>query len=158
MNNKLISNTTIVHEGVQNAIIQANQVIDKHEITVALIKSSVDKIGDVVIQAKQIDQAIKQMDLQVELMLMEYDMRIEKYKITLPLIQNQINTYSNRMDTLLDEILKMDAKSNDPSYIKFRSELISTLTRTSETLSNMFIKFIIAVFQLDIQLYIIKVL
>lgn len=142
MNNKLISNATIVHEGVQNAIIQANQVIDKHEITVALIKSSVDKIGDVVIQAKQIDQAIKQMDLQVELMLMEYDMRIEKYKITLPLIQNQINTYSNRMDTLLDEILKMDAKSNDPGYIKFRSELISTLTGTSEILSNMFIKFI----------------
>lgn len=136
------SKGNMLHQGVQKAMIQANEVIDKYETTVHEIKSSVDKIGDVVVQVKQIDYAIKEMELQVDLMLMEYDMRIEKYKLTLPLLQNQINNYSNRMDTLLNEILKMDAYSNDTEYIQFRSELISTLRGTSETLSNMFIKFI----------------
>ena len=142
MENELINQNNYIPVGVQKAIIQANQAINKIETTTNAITSVVDKIGEVVVQVKEIDFAIKQMDSQVELMLMEYDMRIEKYKAVIPLVQNQLTNYSNRMDTLLNKILKMDPNSNDINYIRFRSELISTLRGTSETLSNMFIKFI----------------
>jgi hypothetical protein len=131
-----------VYSGVQEAMTQANQAISKIEMTANNITAVVDKIGEVAIQVKQIDYAIQQMDYQVGLMLMEYDMRIEKYKTLIPVVQSQLTNYSDRMDTLLIEILKMDAKSDDINYIKYRSELISSLRGTSETLSNMFIKFI----------------
>jgi hypothetical protein len=142
MENELVYQDNHIPQGVQMAMIKANQAINKFETTKSTIISSVDKIGEIVMQVKEIDYAIKQMDSQVELMLIDYDMRIEKYKIATPVLQNQLTNYSNQMDTLLKEILKMDAYSNDINYIRYRSELISTLRGTSETLSNMFIKFI----------------
>lgn len=142
MENELVSQNDSIHVGLQEAMIQANQAIQRTETRTNAVTSVVDKIGDVVVQVKEIDLAIKQMELQVDLMLIEYDTKIEKYKASIPMVQNQLSNYSNRMDTLLDEILKMDASSSDINYIQFRSELISTLRGTSETLSNMFIKFI----------------
>ena len=86
--------------------------------------------------------AIQQMDLQVEIMCKEYDMRIEKNKLAAPIIQSQLTSFSAQMDHLLKTILEMDPSNKDQDYIRYRSELISALNMASTNISNMFMNFL----------------
>jgi hypothetical protein len=138
MEKEIIAQSNQIPEKLKIAMLQANTAMNK----INVVGGCFDKIGDVVIQVKEIDYAIKQMDSHVEIMLMEYDFKIEKFKLILPLMQKQLSNFSDNTNTILSEILKMDANSNEVNYIAYRSELISTLRGTSERLSDMFIKFI----------------
>lgn len=139
MNEELIWQNNEVLQEFQSSIAQAN---DKFEGTKDLVLNLVDKGGEIVKHYKEIDLAIKKIDAQVELMVLDYDFRIEKFKTALPVIENQLTKFSNQMDILLEKILDMDPYSRDLNYIRTRTELISILKGTSETLSNMFFKVI----------------
>ncbi|MEO5775909.1 MAG: hypothetical protein ABIQ27_03330 [Flavobacterium sp.] len=133
---KIVESTNEAIQNVDSAFQNCNNII-------STIDYSIDKISATVIQVKEIEKSIKILDCQVELMCKEYDMRIEKCKIQASIVQNTLNGLSNRNDKILDTILAMDSNSNDINYIKHRSELINLLRNTSDTISNMFIHFIL---------------
>lgn len=139
MKEELIWQNNEVLQEFQSTITQANHRFDGAK---DLVMNLADKGVEIVKYFKEIDLVIKKMDTQVGLMVIDYDYRIEKFKTAIPMIQNQLTNYSNQMDVLLVKILDMDAHSSYLNYIQYRSELISTLKGTSETLSNMFLKVI----------------
>lgn len=129
--------------GAQQAMQNVDMALQRlHNIT-AVGQDITNKIAQTVIEVKQIQFAMQHMDSQVEIMCKEYDMRIEKYKLSAQMIQSQLTSYSGQMDQLLKTILDMDPSNKDQDYIRSRSELISLLNSTSANISNMFMNFII---------------
>lgn len=121
---------------------EINNSIHLVETAKDVINQSIDAISKTMIHIKEIDLSIKKMELQVELITKEYDFRIEKNKQISHIIMKQLNNYSNSMDLMLENILKMDSSSNDINYINHRSELIALLKNTSNNISSMFLHFI----------------
>lgn len=128
--------------GAQEAIQKVDIALQKVHAITATGHAIANQITQTVIEVKQMQFAIQQMDLQVEIICKEYDMRIEKNKLVAPIIQSQLTSYSGQMDQLLKTILEMDPLNKDEDYIRYRSELISTLNASSATISNMFMNFI----------------
>src|SRR5690606_35982290 len=134
---------SLLPSGAREAIHTVDLALQRvHNIT-AVGQNITNKIAQTVIEVRQIQFAMQQMDSQVEIMCKEYDMRIEKYKLSAQMIQSQLTNYSVQMDKMLDTILNMDPSNKDQDYIKSRSEMISLLNSTSANISNMFMNFII---------------
>ncbi|SHG21284.1 hypothetical protein SAMN05444372_103202 [Flavobacterium micromati] len=131
---RIYENTNVALQNVDTAFENYNSIFSQVDYTV-------DKIGMIILQAKEIEKSIKIMDCQVEIMCKEFDMRIEKCKIQANLIQNVLPSFSNTTNSILNEILNMDSYSNDHNYIRHRSELIGTLRSTSDNITNMVITF-----------------
>lgn len=128
--------------GAKEAILKVDVALQKVQAITATGHAIANQIAHTVIEVKQMQYAIEQMDLQVEIICKEYDMRIEKNKLIAPIIQSQLTSYSGQMDQLLKTILEMDPTNKDKDYIRYRSELISTLNAASANISNMFMNFI----------------
>ncbi|MEG9329056.1 hypothetical protein V6B16_14010 [Salinimicrobium catena] len=128
--------------GAQEAIQKVDVALQKVHAITATGYAITNQIAQTVVEVKQMQLAIQQMDSQVEIICKEYDMRIEKNKLIAPIIQSQLTSYSSQMDQLLKTILEMDPSSKDEEYIRYRSELISTLNGASVNISNMFMNFI----------------
>ena len=107
-----------------------------------IINYTVDKISETVIQIKEIEQSIELLDAQVELICKEYDVRIEKCRNSVIIIQSVINQISNSNTKILENVLAMDSYSSDINYINSRSELIRLLKNNSDIIASMFIKFL----------------
>lgn len=129
--------------GAQEAIHNVDMALHKIHSIAAVGLGISNHIAETVIEVKQMQVAIQQMDLQVELMCKEYDMKIAKNKLSAQILQGQLTSYSGQMDQLLKRILDMDPSNKDQDYIKGRSELISLLNGMSANISNMFMNFII---------------
>lgn len=134
---------SILPSGAQEAIQNVDTALHKVQNIAAVGLDITNHIAQTVVEVKQMQFAIQQMDLQVELMCKEYDMRIEKNKLSAQILQGQLSNYSGQMDQLLKNILDMDPSNKDQDYIKARSELISLLNGMSSNISNMFMNFII---------------
>jgi hypothetical protein len=134
----------ILPTGTQEAITKVDLALNKVQAITAAGQNITTHIAQTVIEVKQMQAAIQQMDLQVEIICKEFDMRIEKNKLAAPIIQQQLSTYSTQMDHILNRVLEMDPNSADQNYIKSRSELISMLNSISTNISNMFMNFIIS--------------
>lgn len=128
--------------GAQKAFQKVDLALQKVHAITATGHAVANQIAQTVIEVKQMQYAIQQMDLQVEIICKEYDMRIEKNKLVAPIIQAHLTSYSGQMDQLLKTILEMDPSNKDQSYIRYRSELITTLNAASANISNIFMNFI----------------
>lgn len=137
-------NYDILPADAQNAMNKVDHALQRVQTITAAGQNIASHIAQTVVEVKQMQAAIQQMDLQVEIICKEFDMRIEKNKLAAPMIQHQLSGYSNRMDHILNQILAMDPNSADQNYIRSRSELISILNNMSASISNMFMHFIIS--------------
>lgn len=134
---------SILPSGAQEAVQNVDIALQKVHSIAAVGLDITNHVAQTVIEVKQMQFAIQQMDLQVELMCKEYDMKIEKNKLSAQILQGQLTNYSGQMDQLLKKILEMDPSNKDQDYIQGRSELISLLNGMSANISNMFMNFII---------------
>jgi hypothetical protein len=137
-------NYDLIPASAQEAMNKVDHALQRVQTITTAGQNIATHIAQTVVEVKQMEAAIQQMDLQVEVMCKNLDMRIENNKLAAPMIQQQLSSYSNRMDDILKKVLEMDPNSADQNYIKSRSELISMLNGMSTNISNMFMNFILS--------------
>ncbi|MBS9525870.1 hypothetical protein KI659_17750 [Litoribacter alkaliphilus] len=126
---------------VGTSIEKAEVFLTKLNETGELVLNSVQAITSTIENVKSLNFQIKQMEVDFELKLKEYDLRIEKAKLHATTIQMTLDRASSTVDKILDKVLDMDIENDNPQYIQKRSELMDQLRNASDNLAMMFITF-----------------
>ncbi|MDO9552946.1 hypothetical protein [Rhodonellum sp.] len=138
----------IIKVEAEEVTYELNSSIEKAELfltringTGELILNTVQSITSTIENVKSLNLQIKTIEAEFALRSKEYDLRIEKVKVNAKIIQTTLDRCSITVDKLLDAVLDMNEITDDPNYIKRRSELLEQLRNTSDNLAMMFITF-----------------
>lgn len=141
-NKEIIKVEAEVVQSKVSSLERAESLIYKINDTGNMILSSVDNVTQTIKYVKELDNEIRQIELQFQLRIKEYDMKIEKIKSNSQIINTTLQMMAKQVDKLLDSVLEMDINNHDENYNLKRSELLSTVRNVSDNLSAVFISFL----------------
>lgn len=93
----------------------------------------VSKISDTVVE-------ISRLDHQLDCLLATLDMKLEKFKLVVPVMEKQLNNISGRIDMITEAILEKNKGEMSEEGLKQQAILLDTLSQASESFNNMIFK------------------
>jgi uncharacterized protein YoxC len=119
----------------------ANELLDKSCSFFENLDGSVNNLGKILISLKDADYKLSQLNASLEQSLKNYDLKIEKVKMSSSVLKAQIEFTSSKIDLLLDKILNLN-DMDDVNTINTRTQLFEIIKNLSETNANIFITFL----------------
>lgn len=135
------SDLEIISTNLESNFNEVNKLLDNSVIFFNRLDNSVNNFNNIFLSLKEVDVKLKQIDANLEMVLKDYDLRIEKVKFASSLLKTQFEITSARIDSLLDHILVLN-ESNDKSVIESRTQLFEIVKNFSEINANIFISFL----------------
>lgn len=127
---------------IESTFIATNKLLDKSCQFFTGFDNSVNNFNKVIKDLKVIDDNLNQINAKLEIVLKDYDLRIEKVKHSASIIKTQFEYTSSKIDLILDSVLKL-SDSNDETSIKNRTQLFEIVKSMSETNANIFLSFLL---------------
>lgn len=118
-------------EKVNNALALANDCM-------ANITDLTDRITSSVNTWVDLQRDIHLMDVQFNAYVATLDNNLEKYRISAPIVQAQLDNLNKMMDRILDKVLGMDAESE--KEMDFKMKLMESLDSYTDKLATMMVK------------------
>ena len=91
-----------------------------------------------VVSWKEIERDMHLMDVKLESFLAKMDYNLSKYKLSVPVVEKQLNFVNDKISQILDHVLEMKAESEDEINMKMR--MLSMAEDYLDKLSAMMIK------------------
>lgn len=104
----------------------------------ANITDLTDRITSSVNTWVDLQRDIHLMDVQFNAYVATLDNNLEKYKISAPIVQAQLDNLNKMMDRILDKVLGMDAESE--KEMDFKMKLMESLDSYTDKLATMMVK------------------
>lgn len=110
---------------VNNSLLLLDNISDN-------LNNSVQIISDTVYR-------ISQLDHQLDAMLAQMDVDLEKYKAIVPIVERQLNNISERIDRITDSLLARQEGLSE-SDLQQKSMLLDMLSQANESFNNMIMR------------------
>ena len=104
----------------------------------ANITDLTDRITSSVNTWVDLQRDIHLMDVQFNAYVATLDNNLEKYRISAPIVQAQLDNLNKMMDRILDKVLGMDAESE--KEMDFKMKLMESLDSYTDKLATMMVK------------------
>lgn len=105
---------------------------------VARIESIAGNICDTVTSWKTMDMKMHEMDVQLKAFLGKMDFDLAKYRVSVPVVEKQLNFVNEQIAKILDAVLIMQADTE--SEMKMKMRMLDTSENYLDKLSSMMIK------------------
>ena len=100
----------------------------------------INNIANVFQTMKQIDADIKMMDMRLQAHINDSNIKLEAFKVIVPTISKQLDSYSNNINNILDKALAIDTKTSTPEEMQLRGQLLNQVSHWGDTVSTLMIK------------------
>lgn len=89
---------------------------------------------------KELDVLMKNMDVSLERYLQDTNVSLEKFRISAPIVEKQLDRISDRMDNILNSALEINPKTCELKELELRGNLIKQVRDWSDQISTLLIK------------------
>lgn len=138
-NNEIVNyDATHTEQCSYDTIDKSLVAMDKMAVNLSYANDIANVVSDAALQWKQMDLQIAQMDKQLTAYLSTLAIDLEKYRERIPIVREQLNSISNRMDKILDKALLMDTTTDNEVAVKLK--LMEMLDNYTDKLAAMMVK------------------
>ena len=130
------------------------QIFDRADISMDKLNESLNVAGDIVTTVKEtaqifvtireIDKDIINIDAELQRFMKTADDNLDKFKIKAVIVENQLDKFSNKLDTILNKAMAINTSTENEQEIKFRTDLLTQLNKWGDTMSSLLMKLLAA--------------
>lgn len=117
-----------------------NQCAQNVEASLYAVGGMLNTTSNIVSKITDTIKEISKLDYQFDCLLATLDMKLEKFKMVVPVIEKQLNNISGRIDLITEAILEKNKGEMSEEGLKQQAILLDTLSQASESFNNMIFK------------------